>query len=71
MPWRMPASGLKPRATQGGAITYSGDGQVRPSVQNGGVVQKGEANEIDLPLSEICFSAGNRIALKIGRALVR
>jgi hypothetical protein len=51
----VPQASLVARVTQGGAITYWGDAQVRSSVQHGGVVHKGSADEINLPLSEIGF----------------
>lgn len=49
----MPQASLFARIAQGGVITYWGDPQVRSSVQHGGVVSKGSADEINLPLSEI------------------
>jgi hypothetical protein len=49
----VPQASLSARVTQGGAITYWGAGQVRQSIEHGGVVQRGTAEEIDLPLSEI------------------
>lgn len=51
----VPQASLSARVTQGGVITYWGDGQVRQSTEHGGVVQRGSADEIDLPLSEIGF----------------
>jgi hypothetical protein len=51
----VPQASLVASVTQGGAITYWGGGQVRSSTQHGGVVNKGSADEIDLPLSEIGF----------------
>lgn len=49
----VPQTWLAARVTQGGAITYWGNAQVRSSTEHGGVVQRGTAEEIDLPLSEI------------------
>jgi hypothetical protein len=49
----VPQVSLSARVTQGGAITYWGDAQVRSSTEHGGVVHKGSADEINLPLSEI------------------
>jgi Putative auto-transporter adhesin, head GIN domain len=48
----VPRESLSATVTQGGAITYWGNGRVRQSVQHGGVVQKGSPDEIDLPLAE-------------------
>jgi hypothetical protein len=56
----VPQAWLSARVTQGGVITYWGDGQVRQSTEHGGVVQKGSANEINLPLSEIGLTAPTR-----------
>jgi hypothetical protein len=49
----VPQAWLSARVTQGGVITYWGGGQVRQSIEHGGVVQRGGEDEIDLPLSEI------------------
>jgi hypothetical protein len=49
----VPQAWLFARVTQGGAITYWGDGQVKQSVEHGGVVSKGGADEINLPLSDV------------------
>jgi hypothetical protein len=53
----VPQASLFARIAQGGLITYWGDPQVRSSVQHGGVVSKGSADEINLPLSEIGFTS--------------
>jgi hypothetical protein len=53
----VPQASLLATVTQGGAIIYWGDPQVRSSIQHGGVVQEGSAEEIDLPLSEIGFTS--------------
>jgi hypothetical protein len=49
----VPQASLSARVTQGGVITYWGDPQVRSSVEHGGDVHKGDAGEINLPLSEV------------------
>jgi hypothetical protein len=49
----VPQASLAARVFQGGAITYWGNARVRSSTEHGGVVQKGEDAEKDLPLSEI------------------
>jgi hypothetical protein len=56
----VPQAWLSARVTQGGVITYWGDGQVGQSTEHGGVVQKGSATEINLPLSEIGLTAPTR-----------
>ena len=49
----VPQSTLLAMVTQGGAITYWGNGQVKSSIEHGGVVNKGTARELNLPLAEI------------------
>jgi hypothetical protein len=49
----VPQASLSARVTQGGVITYWGDPQVWSSVEHGGDVHKGDAGEINLPLSEV------------------
>ncbi|MFL5565757.1 MAG: GIN domain-containing protein [Gemmatimonadaceae bacterium] len=49
----VPQATLSATINQGGAITYWGDPQVRSAVEHGGVVIKGRAGELDLPLSEV------------------
>ncbi|HJQ10090.1 MAG TPA: hypothetical protein VJ840_03590 [Gemmatimonadaceae bacterium] len=49
----VPQAWLMATVTQGGVVTYWGNGQVRSSIDHGGVVQMGSADELDLPLSEI------------------
>jgi hypothetical protein len=49
----VPRGSLFARVNQGGVITYWGNPQVRSSVQHGGVVDRGSANEINLPLGEV------------------
>ena len=44
---------LSARVTQGGWITYWGDGQVKSSIDHGGAVVKGTAAEMNLPLREL------------------
>jgi hypothetical protein len=46
----MPQSWLSARVAQGGNITYWGDAEVKSSVEHGGVVVKGTADEFNLPL---------------------
>lgn len=46
-------AGLSARVTQGGVIIYWGDARVRSSVEHGGVVQRGDARELDLPLTSL------------------
>lgn len=52
----VPRASLFARVAQGGVIIYWGDAQVRSSIEHGGVVNRGSADEISLPLSEIGFS---------------
>ena len=52
----VPEAWLFARVTQGGVITYWGDGQVKSSVEHGGVVHKGTPDQINLSLSEVGFS---------------
>ena len=49
----VPQSSLSARVTQGGMIIYWGDARVTSSIRHGGVVDKGAADEIDLPLPEV------------------
>jgi hypothetical protein len=51
----VPQAVLAAKVIQGGAITYWGDARVSSSTEHGGVVQRGDADERDLPLSEIGF----------------
>lgn len=57
----VPRAWLFARVTHGGVITYWGDGQVKPSVEDGGVVNKGSAGEVNLPLSELGSSFPSRM----------
>lgn len=57
-----PRGSLLATVTQGGAITYWGNPRVQESVQHGGVVSKGSADELILPLSEIGFPAKSRVS---------
>jgi hypothetical protein len=52
----VPQATLAAKVIQGGAITYWGDARVSSSTEHGGVVQRGDEDERDLPLSEIGFS---------------
>jgi putative autotransporter adhesin-like protein len=61
----VPQATLSARVTQGGVITYWGNAQVRSSVEHGGVVNKGSADEISLPLSEVGSSLPSHLT-KIG-----
>ena len=49
----VPRAWLFARVSQGGVITYWGDAQVRSSVGRHGGVNKGRADQINAPLSEI------------------
>jgi hypothetical protein len=49
----VPQSTLLARVSHGGAITYWGSGQVTSSIEDGGIVSKGSARELVLPLSDI------------------
>ena len=49
----VPRGSLFARVRQGGAITYWGNPQVKSSVQHGGVVDRGRADEINEPLGEV------------------
>lgn len=49
----VPRVSLDASVTQGGAITYWGDAQVTSSIRHGGVVTRGNAGEVNLPLSEV------------------
>jgi hypothetical protein len=49
----VPQASLSARVTHGGLITYWGDPQVTSAVEDGGVVNKGDAGQINLPLSEV------------------
>lgn len=51
----VPRGSLFATVTQGGAITYWGNPRVQESVQHGGVVSRGEASEINVPLAELGF----------------
>lgn len=53
----VPQGSLFARVTQGGVITYWGNPRVESSVQHGGIVGRGSADEINLPLAEIGPSA--------------
>jgi hypothetical protein len=59
----VPQASLLATVTQGGAIIYWGDPQVRSSIQHGGVVQEGTADDIDAPLSEIGLPTVGKIRL--------
>ena len=48
----VPRGSLSARVNQGGVITYWGNARVDSSIQHGGVVNKGSAEEINVPLSE-------------------
>lgn len=48
-----PRGSLLARVNQGGVIMYWGNPAVRSSVQHGGVVDKGRADEINVPLAEV------------------
>jgi hypothetical protein len=61
----VPQASLAARVFQGGAITYWGNARVRSSTEHGGVVQKGEDGEQDLPLSEIGFPVTSHLT-KVG-----
>jgi hypothetical protein len=52
----VPRAWLFARVTQGGMITYWGDAQVRSSVGRHGGVNKGRANQINAPLSDVVSS---------------
>jgi len=49
----VPRGSLFARVAQGGVITYWGNAQVRSSIQHGGVVHEGSAEELSLPLAEL------------------
>ncbi len=49
----VPRASLLARVSNGGVITWWGDPQVRQSVEHGGVVNRGDADDIALPLSEV------------------
>jgi hypothetical protein len=49
----VPRGSLFARVTQGGAIIYWGNPRVQSSVQHGGVVDKGSADELNVPLAEL------------------
>lgn len=51
----VPQTSLSASVAHGGAIIYWGDAQVIESIDDGGVVTRGSAGELDLPLSEIGF----------------
>jgi len=48
-----PRGSLFATVTQGGAITYWGNPRVEESVRHGGVVSKGSADELTVPLAEL------------------
>jgi hypothetical protein len=52
----IPRAWLLARVSNGGVVTYWGDGRVRQSVEKGGVVHKGTADEMNEPLSDVGFS---------------
>jgi hypothetical protein len=56
----VPQTWLFATVSQGGVITYWGDGQVKSSIERGGVVNKGSTDEIGLPFSEIGFPVLSR-----------
>ena len=49
----IPRESLTARVSNGGVVTWWGDAKVRQSVQHGGVIQKGEPDEMNLPLSDV------------------
>ncbi len=63
----VPQASLAAKITQGGVITYWGDAQVRSSTEHGGVVQRGGADEINLPLSEISLPITSHLKIRSGR----
>ena len=48
-----PRLSLLATVQQGGSVTYWGDARVTSSVQHGGVVEKGSADELNEPLPEL------------------
>lgn len=48
----VPGASLSARVSHGGVITYWGNPRVRRSIEDGGVVQKGEAEELTASLFE-------------------
>jgi hypothetical protein len=48
-----PRGWLFATVTQGGVVTYWGNPQVKSSVQYGGIVSRGSADEINLPLFDV------------------
>ena len=57
----IPRATLLARVSNGGVITWWGNPRVDSSTDHGGVIQKGEPDEIDLPLSE----AGNSFPVPV------
>jgi hypothetical protein len=51
-----PRGSLFATVTQGGAITYWGNPRVQESVQHGGVVSKGSADDLTVPLAQLSAS---------------
>ncbi len=49
----IPRGALLARVSNGGVVTWWGDAKVTRSIEHGGVVQKGEASEMNLPLSDV------------------
>jgi hypothetical protein len=49
----VPRAALFASVTQGGVVLYWGNPQVKRSIEHGGIVQKGTAADIDLPLLDI------------------
>lgn len=57
-----PRGSLFATVTQGGAITYWGNPRVQESVQHGGVVSKGSADELTVPLADLGFPVMSRLS---------
>ena len=51
--YTVPSASLQARVESGGAITYWGSVTVTSSTEDGGVVRKGEAKDLRLPLSQL------------------
>ena len=49
----VPRGWLFATVTQGGVVTYWGNPQVKSSIQHGGIVSRGSADEINLPLFDV------------------
>src|SRR5688500_15884689 len=57
-----PRGSLFATVTQGGAITYWGNPRVQESVQHGGVVTRGSAEELTVPLADLGSPVMSRLA---------